>query len=117
MFWQCESESEPKCHGSSTLFAISACFLGRLLRERSWDAGTSHRAGLLRPARLSPGGDCCRRSAHHACAQAWHHRGPPPNTGSAPGEIHIVSVSDPDSFDTDPDPAFKAEYRPGSNPD
>jgi hypothetical protein len=29
----------------------------------------------------------------------------------------MTRVADPYSFDTDPDPAFKAEYRSGSNPE
>jgi hypothetical protein len=100
-----------KCNRSTILFATKAFFPQRLLRERSRDASPSHRAGLLWPARLSLGGGGDRRSAHHACAQARHHRGPPANLGSAPGVIHIyyiVSVLDPDSFDTgtDPDPGF-----------
>jgi hypothetical protein len=70
----------------SRIHKINA-FLRRLLRERSRDAGPSHRAGLLWPARLSPRGGSDRRGAHHACAQAWHHRRPPANHGSAPGEI------------------------------
>jgi hypothetical protein len=96
------SVSVPKCNNT---VSDKYLFLRRLLRERSRDAGPSYRTGLLRPARLSPGGDGDWRGAHHACAQAWHHRRPPANPGSAPGEIHIVTVivSHPYSFDPDPE--------------
>jgi hypothetical protein len=41
----------------------------------------------------------------------------PPRTHSANLAQVKGRVSDPYSFDTDPDPAFKAEYRSGSYPD
>ncbi len=34
--------------------------------------------------------------------------------GALPRAVVVARVSDPHSFDTDPDPAFWAEYRSGS---